>query len=73
MNSENEPVVIIDCKDEGWDNVLYDSLWNPRPIELRNLHITYEPYMKELANMSARQFIMHSSENRGEFTQRTRT
>jgi hypothetical protein len=73
MSPESNPVVTIDCKDEGWDNVLYDSLWKAEPIELRNLHSSYEPFMKQLAEMSSREFILHGAEYRGEFTRRSRT
>lgn len=68
MSAENDSLVVIDCKDEGWDNTLYDNLWSPRPIELRTLHSSYEPFMKQLAEMSSREFVMHTAENRGEFT-----
>ena len=30
MSAENDSLVIIDCKDEGWDNVLYDTGWFSR-------------------------------------------
>ena len=70
MSAEHETSLVIDCKQEGWDNILYDNLWTPRPIELRTLHSSYEPYMKQLAEMSSREFIMHATENRGEFTGR---
>jgi len=70
MKSEDDSVVLIDCKEEGWDNVLYDNLFGKKPIELRNLHSSYEDYMKKLAEMCSREFIGQFAENRGEFTRR---
>ncbi len=72
MKPEPEPTVVIDCKDEGWDSVLYEKMWEMAPIELRTLHSSYKNYMKGLAEMTSRQFIFHPTENRGEFTRRSR-
>ncbi len=72
MKPEDNPTVIIDCKHAGWDNFLYDNLWGAAPIELRNLHGSYESFMRQLAEMSSREFILHPRENKGEFTRRTR-
>jgi len=66
----NDSVVAIDCKDEHWDDALYNSLYNRRLIELRNLHSSYEEYMKQLAEMHAMEFVGHFEENRGEFRRR---
>jgi hypothetical protein len=71
MNHEHDSVV-IDCKNEGWDSVLYEKMWETAPIELKTLHSSYEGYMKQLAEMTSRQFILHPEENRGEFTRRSR-
>ena len=70
MNAEDDSLLIIDCKDGGWDSILYEAIWTSRPIELRTLHPSYEPYMKQLAEMTSRWFIMYAAENRGEFTRR---
>ena len=72
MSAKNDSLFVIDCEDEGWDNVLYDTMWKAGPIELRTLHSSYEPFMKQLAEMSSRAFIMHHAENRGEFTRRSK-
>ena len=70
MNPKDEPKVIIDCKDEGWDNVLYESLGSKKPVELRNLHSSYEPYMHQLADHYLMNFIGRLEENKGEFKRR---
>ena len=71
MSPEHDSVV-IDCKDEGWDSVLYEKMWEMAPIELKTLHSSYEGYMKQLAEMSSREFIFYPEENRGKFTRRSR-
>jgi hypothetical protein len=38
--------VVIDCRVEDWDGCLYNNIGNRRRIELRNLHSSYENYMK---------------------------
>jgi hypothetical protein len=62
--------VVIDCKVEDWDGCLYNSLGNRRRIELRNLHSSYEEYMKQLAELYHMEFIGESAENRGVFKPR---
>ena len=42
MSGEQDSPVIIDCKDEGWDNVLYEKLWEMGTIRLITLHSSYE-------------------------------
>ena len=73
MNAEHESVVVIDCKDEGWDSVLYEKLWQPGPIQLKTLHSSYEAYMKQLAEMSSREFTFYAEDNRGQFSRRSRS
>lgn len=70
VRNETDSAVIIDCKDEHWDGALYNHLYNRRTIELRNLHSSYEDYMKQLARMQAMEFVEHFAENRGEFRPR---
>ena len=41
MSAEHDSPVIIDCKDEGWDSVLYEKLWEKGPIRLITLHSSY--------------------------------
>ena len=72
MNPEHDSGVAIDCKDEGWDSILYEKLWERGPIELKTLHSSYEGYMKQLAEMSSREFNFYPAENRGVFTRRSR-
>lgn len=72
VKPQPESTVVIDCKDEGWDNVLYEKMWEAAPIELRTLHSSYESYMKQLAEMTSREFIFYPAENRGAFTGRSR-
>ena len=72
VKPEPESTVVIDCKDEGWDSVLYEKMWEMAPIELRTLHSSYESYMKQLAEMTSREFTLYPAENRGEFTRRSR-
>lgn len=67
IKNETDSLVIIDCKDEHWDSLLCDHLYNRRTIELRNLHSSYEEYMKQLAAMHSMEFVAHLGENRGEF------
>jgi hypothetical protein len=71
VKPEPESIVVIDGKDEGWDNVLYEKMWEMAPIELRTLHSSYESYMNQLAEMTSRQFTFYPAENRGEFSQRS--
>jgi hypothetical protein len=65
MNAEQESPVIIDCRDEGWDNVLYEKLWEMGPIRLITLHSSYEEFMRQLAEMSSREFTLYPEENSG--------
>jgi hypothetical protein len=67
---EDGSPVVIDCKDEHWDDTLYVNLYNRRAIQLRNLHSSYEGYMKEFAEMHFMEFVGHFAENRGEFKRR---
>lgn len=71
MKVEPDGTVVIDCKDEGWDGVLYEKMWEQAPIELNTLHSSYETYMKQLAEMTSRKFIFYPAENRGRFTTRS--
>ena len=71
MKPQPDSAVVIDCKDEGWDSVLYEKMWEAAPIELKTLHSSYESYMKGLAEMTSREFIFYPAENRGIFTKRT--
>jgi hypothetical protein len=68
--NERGSVVIIDCKDEHWDDTLDVSLYNRRAVELRNLHSSYENYMRQLARLHFMKFLGHFEENRGEFKPR---
>lgn len=70
LKSEHGSVVVIDCKDEHWDETLDVSLYNRRAVELRNLHSSYENHMKQLASMFFMEFVGHFAENRGEFKPR---
>jgi hypothetical protein len=70
MKAGDDSVVVIDCKDEGWDSVLYESLHHRRPVDLKNLHSSYEDYMKQMAQHYSMVFVGHFAENRGEFRRR---
>jgi hypothetical protein len=70
MSAEDDSVVVIDCQDEGWDNVLYENLARKKPVEPRNLHPSYEDYMKQLAHHYSMAYVGHVAENRGEFKRR---
>ncbi len=70
LKNEAGSVVVIDCKDEHWDDTLYVTLYNRRAVELKNLHSTYENFMKQLATMYFMEFVAHFAENRGEFKPR---
>ena len=59
--------VIIDCNAEDWDGALYAGLGNGRRVELRNLHSSYEKFMKQLADHYSMEFVGLFAENRGEF------
>ncbi len=72
MSPKHDSPVIIDCKHEGWDNVLYEKLWEMGPIRLITLHTSYEGFMRQLAEMSSREFTLYPEENRGEFSRRSR-
>jgi hypothetical protein len=72
VKPEPESTLVIDCKDEGWDNVLYEKMWETAPIELRTLHSSYESYMQQLAAMTSRQFTFYPAEHRGSFSSRLR-
>jgi len=72
MSAVQDSPVVIDCKDEGWDNVLYEKLWEMGPIRLITLHSSYEGFMRQLAEMSSREFTLYAEENRGEFGRRSR-
>jgi len=65
-----EPPIVIDCKDAGWDDALYDALPRRRHIELKTLHSSYDHFCRQLAAMFDMEFIEHFSENRGEFRRR---
>ena len=67
----SESSLLIDCKDEHWDDSLYAGLYNRRRIELTNLHPSYEGYMNQLAQHYCMEFIGHFAANRGEFKPRT--
>ena len=73
MNAEQDSPVIINCKDEGWDSVLYEKLWETGPIRLITLHSSYEGFMRQLGEMNSREFTLYPEENRGEFSRRFRT
>jgi hypothetical protein len=70
LKNEHDSVVVIDCKDEHWDETLDVSLYNRRAVELRNLHSSYENHMKQLAQLHFMEFVAHFTENRGEFKPR---
>jgi hypothetical protein len=63
----DEESVIIDCNIEDWDGALYTSAGNGCRVELRNLHASYEQFMKELAEHYSMEFVGLFAENRGEF------
>jgi hypothetical protein len=62
--------VVIDCKVEDWDGCLYNSLYSRRPIELTNLHPSYEQYMKQLAELHHMEFAGEFANYRGKFRPR---
>jgi hypothetical protein len=59
--------IVIDCKIEDWDSCLYNCLGNKSRIELRNLHSSYENFVRQLAELYCMQFVPHFGENLGEF------
>ena len=68
--TSDDDSVVIDCKIEDWDGCLYGSLGNKRRIELRNLHFSYEKYMKQLAELFQMEFVGQFAQNCGEFRPR---
>ena len=63
--------VVIDCNFEGWDGCLYNALGSGKCIELRNLHSSYGPFMKQLEDIFCMQFTAEVADNRGKFRPRT--
>jgi hypothetical protein len=63
--------VVIDCNFEDWDGCLYNCLDGRRRIELRNLHASYEHFLKQLAEPFCMEFVGDFTNNRGEFKQQT--
>jgi len=63
----DDDCVVIDCNFEDWDGCLYNYLSQGRCVELRNLHASYENFLKQLAELYCMELIGEYADNCAKF------